>query len=72
MKKQKILSTDLFRSTFIAAELENLEFEDCNLKRVNFCHSVRENVMFQWSNEIEAQFEEEERSEARYLPIGQI
>lgn len=65
-------SCDLFRSSLIAADLIDTEFDDCNMKRVNFIRSHRENVRFQWSNEVEAIFTEKESRQSRYTPLERL
>ena len=48
-------------SCFISAQLEDVSFRDCNLKRVNFSMSRRKGVDFKYSNYEEAIFKEENR-----------
>ncbi|MDC7223718.1 MAG: pentapeptide repeat-containing protein [Spirochaetales bacterium] len=44
------IASDLYYSRFISSRLEEVLFDDCNLKRVDFSHSMRQNVSFKSSN----------------------
>jgi uncharacterized protein YjbI with pentapeptide repeats len=58
-----ITGADLYFSTFTGADMNNMIFDDCNLKKANFFFSSRKHVVFKSSNTEDAFFEKWDKAD---------